>query len=130
MVPMRPTSSEFMADECGYRKPSACRLKRLSLNLLALAGLYIAPTGLPATTPTDPQDDATSPLSGSFRCPEELTSNEAKQAALRDFREAYMARFPKNSVRDMMLLRYRLLVAHSCVQTLKSMLMNVSPVSE
>jgi hypothetical protein len=43
---------------------------------------------------------------------------------------AYAGQFPNNNVRDMMLFRYRLLVAHSCVQTLKSMLAEVSPLSE
>ena len=119
-----------MADDCRYRKRCAARLKRLSLNLLVLAGLYIAPAGLPAATPTNFQDDVASPLFASFRCPEEFKSNEAKQAALREFMQAYAGRFPNNNIRDMMLFRYRLLVAHSCVQTLKSMLMDVSPVSE
>jgi hypothetical protein len=102
----------------------------LSLKLFVLAGLYIPPAGLPAAIPSNPQDDAASPLFGSFRCPEEFTSNEAKQAALRVFMQAYARRFPNNKIRDMMLFRYRLLVAHSCVQTLKSMLMDVTPLSE
>lgn len=67
---------------------------------------------------------------GSFQCPEVFSSNEAKQAALQEFTRAYAGQFPNNNVRDMMLFRYRLLVAHSCVQTLKSMLAAVSPLSE
>ena len=67
---------------------------------------------------------------GSFQCPEALTSNEAKQAALREFIRAYAGQFPNNNVRDMTLFRYRLLVAHSCIQTLKSMLAAIDPLSE
>ena len=57
-------------------------------------------------------------------------SNEEKQAALREFMQVYASQFPNNNVRDMMLFRHRLLVAHSCIQTLKSMLAAVSPLSE
>jgi hypothetical protein len=95
-----------------------------------LAVLYLAPAGLPAATPTNSQDDAASPLLGSFRCPEEFTSKEAKEAALREFMQAYAGRFPNNNIRDMMLFRYRLLVAHSCLQTLNYMFTHVSPTSE
>lgn len=127
---MRPGSSALMADDCRYRKRYGSRLKGFFLSLLVFAGLHIAPVESPAATPTNPQEDASSALSSSFRCPEELTSNDAKQTALREFVKAYSGRFPNKSIRDMMLFRYRLLVAHSCVQTLKSMLMHVSPDSE
>jgi hypothetical protein len=113
-----------MADN---RKVNAFRLEKLFLPLLVLAGSYnICPAGLPAGQ----QDDAASSLSRSFRCPEQLSSNEARQTALRDFIRIYANRFPNNNVRDMMLFRYRLLVTHSCIQTLKSMLTDVSPTSE
>jgi len=127
---MRSSCSGFIAGACRSREHCASRRKRLSLSLLVLAGLCVAPAGLPAATPTCSQDDANSPLFGSFRCPEEFTSNEAKQAAVRDFMQAYASRFPNNTVRDMLLFRYRLLVTHSCVQTLNYMLMHVSPDSE
>jgi hypothetical protein len=48
---------------------------------------------------------------------------------LHDFIQNYSVRFPNNNVRDMMLFRYRLLVAHSCIQTLNSMLTDVAPLS-
>jgi hypothetical protein len=95
-----------------------------------------ARTQTPQVTPaqqkgqTSPQNDADAELSSSFRCPEEYSSDEAKQAAVQEFMKAYAARFPNNNVRDMMLSRYRLLVAHSCNQTLNFMLTDVAPLSE
>jgi hypothetical protein len=97
---------------------------------LVLAGLSLAPSSLHATVPGILEDEATSALSRSFRCPEDYPSDEAKRAAVKGFMQAYAATFPNNNVRDMLLFRYRLLVAHSCVQTLKSMLADVSPLSE
>jgi hypothetical protein len=116
-----------MVDDCRCQRPSAFRLKRLLKYLFTLGGLCVAPVVLPAASP---QDDASGPQLGAFQCPEELSSNEAKQSALQGFTRAYAGRFPNNNVRDMMLFRYRLLVAHSCVQTLKSMLAAISPLSE
>lgn len=69
-------------------------------------------------------------LSKQFRCPEEYTSDDAKRSALQNFMRNYAAQFPNNNVRDMMLFRYRLLVAHSCIQTLNYTLTDVSPISE
>jgi len=66
----------------------------------------------------------------SFQCPEEYTSDAAKQAALKEFIQAYAQRFPRKNVRDMALFRYRLLVDHSCVQTLKSMLTDVGRITQ
>ena len=119
-----------MADDCRCQRPSAFRLKRLLRYLFTLGGLCVAPAILPAAAPASPQDGVSAPHWGSFQCPEELSSNEAKQSALQEFTRAYAGQFPNNTVRDMMLFRYRLLVAHSCVQTLKSMLAAVSPLSE
>jgi len=104
-------------------------MRILIISSLVAALLPFLSIDCPAATPAKPQD-AAAPLFRSFRCPEELPSNEAKEAALREFMQAYATQFPNHSIRDMTLLRYRILVAHSCVQTLKSMLMNVSPVSE
>ena len=83
-----------------------------------------------AMTPRMQEGEAASALSRSFQCPESYSSDEKKNAALREFMQAYTAAFPNNNVRDLMLFRYRLLVAHTCTQTLKSMLASVSPVSE
>lgn len=44
--------------------------------------------------------------------------------------QIYASRFPNNTVRDLRLFRYRLLVTHSCIQTLKYMVADVSPTSE
>ena len=75
-------------------------------------------------------DIVSSALSRSFQCPEDYASFEAKQTALQQFIQEYTKNFPNNNLRDMLLFRYRLLVAHSCVQTLNSMLADVSPLSE
>jgi hypothetical protein len=96
--------------------------------VFVLVGLAIASPRLLATG--TPQDASNSDLSSSFRCPEDYPSSEAKQAALKEFMRAYAAKFPDNNVRDLMVYRYRLLVAHSCIQALQSMLADVSPFSE
>lgn len=116
--------------DCGYRRFCGVPLMGFLLTALVLAGWNIDPSGSLAAPPAHPQEDAAPTLSRSFRCPEELTSNDAKQAALQEFMQSYTNRFPNNTVRDMMLFRYRLLVAHSCVQTLSLMLAYVSPVTE
>jgi hypothetical protein len=82
-----------------------------------------------ALSPADSQDTEVA-LSKSFRCPEEYPSDMAKKSALREFMQNYTAQFPNNNVRDMMLFRYRLLVDHSCIQSLNSMLSAVAPLSE
>jgi len=94
-----------------------------------LVGIALAPVAFAALPPQDSQDREAA-LSKSFRCPEEYLSDTAKKSALHDFMQNYAAQFPNNNVRDMMLFRYRLLVAHSCIQTLNSMLTGVAPVSE
>ena len=107
------------------------RLGDLShLTLLVLVGLFFTPSQLLAQLPGPSGDAATSDLSRSFKCPEDYSSEETKGSALRVFLQAYAAKFPANNVRDVMIFRYRLLVAHSCIQTLKSMLADVSPISE
>jgi hypothetical protein len=94
-----------------------------------LAGIALAPVALVALPPADSQDSEAA-LSKSFRCPEEYPSDRAKESALHEFMQNYTARFPNNTIRDMMLFRYRLLVEHSCIQTLNSMLTDVAPLSE
>lgn len=94
-----------------------------------LAGITLGSVGLVALGPAESQDrEAT--LSKSFRCPEEYPSETAKESAVHDFMKSYAAQFPNNNVRDLLLFRYRLLVAHSCIQTLNSMLVDVGPISE
>lgn len=68
------------------------------------------------------------------RCPAasivpRYSSDAAKRASLQEFIKSYTTRFPQKDVRDIMIARYRLLVAHSCIETLKSMLAHVAPVS-
>jgi hypothetical protein len=95
-----------------------------------MLALCVTPPVLWAAAQTSPQDAAAVARWRAFQCPEALTSNEAKESALREFMRAYAAENPNNSVRDMMSFRYRLLVAHACTQTLISMLATVSPLSE
>jgi len=83
---------------------------------------------LSAAIPATAQDPS-SRLSQSFRCPEEITSNKAKVESLQEFIQTYKAQFPNDTLRDLLLFRYKLLVAHSCIQTLNSMLVAVSPLS-
>ncbi len=64
-----------------------------------------------------------------FRCPEELKSSGSQKASLQEFIKSYTSRLPNYSTRDLMVVRYKLLVAHSCTQTLNSMLFAVSPLS-
>jgi hypothetical protein len=97
---------------------------------LVFMGFTLAPVLLVALPPANTTQDREATLSKSFRCPEEYPSDGAKRSALHEFMRNYAAQFPNNSVRNMMLLRYRLLVEHSCIQTLNSMLADVSPVSE
>lgn len=99
----------------------------LSLIIFVLPILCIRPATLAAQgNPGDHAADLSSP----FRCPEDYPSIQAKQSALRNFLQAYAARFPKATVHDLFLYRYRLLVAHSCHQTLQYMLGHVSPTTE
>jgi hypothetical protein len=112
-----------------HQKLHAFRLGRFPA-LIALAGVCKCPAGLPAVSSPDPQDNAASTLSRSFRRPEQIPSNEEKQTALREFMQAYGKAFPNNTVGDLRTFRYRLLVTHSCTQTLDFMLGNVSPTSE
>ena len=114
----------------GYRDRMHCaiRLVGLALNLLVPGALCLACSGLPAIAANF--QDIASPSFDSFRCPEDLTSDAAKQTALKEFAGEYATRFPNNTIRDMMSFRYRLLVAHSCVETLNSMFMDVNPLSE
>lgn len=127
---MPPGSLALKGHDCGHRRFCGVRWKGFLLTALVLAGCSIDRFRLLSAPPAHPQEDAAATLSRSFRCPEELTSNDAKQAALQEFMQSYTNRFPNNTVRDMMLFRYRLLVAHSCLQTLSLMLMHVSPVTE
>lgn len=107
---------------------SRCRWAVL-LGLAMGIVLASAPLSLSATPPGG-SNDSEGELSRSFRCPEEYSSDTAKQSALNTFIRNYNAQFPDNNVRDMVLFRYRLLVAHSCIQTLNSMLKGVGPISE
>jgi hypothetical protein len=102
-------------------------LKWLSLRLPLLMGICCADAALWAAPPLD---DAASRISNSFRCPEELRSQEAKEASLHEFMEAYRRDFPDKTVGDLMRFRYRLLVSHACTQTLAFMLEDVDPLSE
>jgi hypothetical protein len=95
-----------------------------------IAGLCLAPTSFVPPALGAAQDQSQAEISNSFHCPETYPSKEAKQAALMEFLQEYASKFPNNNVRDVMVFRYRLLVAHSCIQTLKSMLTNVGPTSE
>jgi hypothetical protein len=113
-----------------HRNPYAFRVKKLFQTVILLTGICICPAGLLAVISPDQEDEAASSLSRVFRCPEQFTSNDAKQAAVGEFIQIYARLFPNNNIRDMMLFRYRLLVTHSCIQTLKSMLTDVSPASE
>lgn len=115
---------------CGPSEKSFFASNIVCLSLIALVlGLSFAIRTYGAVNDTQ-SDDAASELSRSFRCPEDYPSEEAKRAALNDFIREYSAKFPNNNVRDMLLFRYHLLVTHSCIQTLKSMLANVSPLTE
>jgi hypothetical protein len=95
-----------------------------------LTGFFLSPSTLHAGVAGNAQDETPGRYFANFPCPEEYSSTQAKQAALQDFIRQYSIAFPDNNIRDMMLFRYRLLVAHSCIQTLKSMLSDVSPLSE
>ena len=64
-----------------------------------------------------------------FRCPEELTTEAARDAALSEFIEVYGRQFPRSTMGDMMTFRYRLLAAHSCTQALRALMATVSPLS-
>jgi hypothetical protein len=113
-------------------------LIKLALQPGSLVALFLftaaVPIGIaqpfPGPSSGGPQEDGVAALSSEFRCPEEYSSDNAKRAALQQFIKAYTARFPENNPRDLMIMRYRLLVAHSCIQTLKSMLTSVAPISE
>jgi hypothetical protein len=123
----------FMENKCLSRIaifPPGLTVKSCIFMALAFAGLSICTAGLFAATPVSQHEDSNSALFSSFRCPETYSSDEAKNAALLQFMQAYARRFPNNNVRDMMLYRYHLLVAHSCVQTLNSMLNDVGPLTE
>jgi hypothetical protein len=117
--------SEYEAFAADFRQKSLM----LSLIIFVLTALFIRPANLTAEG-GNPQDHNATDLSSSFRCPEDYPSIEAKQSALRDFMQAYAAKFPNNTVRDLLLYRYRLLVAHSCTQTLQYILAHVSPMTE
>lgn len=125
--------------------PTPALISRSRFVLLGLVGLaliagaiwYLSPSrsnrGLQQTQQThagNREDQNATDLARSFRCPEDYASIEAKQAALRDFLQGYAAKFPNNTARDAMLYRYRLLIAHSCSQTLQFMVTHVSPVTE
>jgi hypothetical protein len=103
---------------------------RLFLLLLWFSFGFTQPMRLIAATGDVQQDSAEASISSSFHCPEEYTSDAAKQKSLQDFLQQYGRQFPNNNVRDVMIFRYRLLVTHSCKQTLKSMLTNLSPITE
>ena len=76
------------------------------------------------------QEGASSNIAKSFRCPETYTSDGERNNAYRSFVSRYSEANPDSNVRDLMIFRYRLLVTHSCTQTLKQMLANVSPTTE
>ncbi len=71
-----------------------------------------------------------SDLSNSFQCPEIHSLTEAKQSAVTEFVQAYVAQYPNSTPRDIMLYRYRLLVGHSCFETLRSILAHINPTTE
>jgi hypothetical protein len=106
------------------------RAKSVSLQILLLTCIFLASSKAQSQTASIPQADDGSTLSKSFRCPEEFTTDDLKKAALKEFIRAYAAQYPNNNVRDLMIFRYRLLVAHSCVQTLKSMLKDIDPLGQ
>jgi hypothetical protein len=98
--------------------------------LFMISGLCLAPLFFVKPALGAVQDQSQAEISKSFHCPETYPSNEAKRAALMEFLQEYASKFPNSNVRDVMVFRYRLLVAHSCIQTLKSMLTNVGPTTE
>lgn len=103
----------------------------LSLTIFVFAALSIRPANLmAATSVVSPNQQNPDDISSSFQCPENYPSNAAKQTALSEFIREYAARFPHQTVHDMMVYRYHLLVSHSCVQTLRYMLAHVSPTAE
>jgi hypothetical protein len=94
------------------------------------AAVALAPVSAVAVAPTVQDSSAnTSALSRSFQCPESYPSDEARRLSLENFLKSYAAASPNNNTRDVMLFRYRLLVEHSCMLTLKSMLERVTPLS-
>jgi hypothetical protein len=120
-------------DNCVGRSHGAMATltKRLGLLLiLILTSTVSGPATVQALAQTAPQQDAEASLSRTFRCPETYSSDGAKKSAVRDFVQSYSAHFPTNNTRDLMLFRYHLLVAHSCIQTLNFMLTNVGPLDE
>ena len=117
----RPPNTVARFDRRGF-------LSALPLMLL-LGGSSITTLDLRASAAGVNDEEAASALSASFRCPEDYSSDEAKRAAVRVFTNGYVTRFPNNNIRDMMLFRHHLLVEHTCVQTLKSILAHVSPLS-
>ncbi len=121
---------EHSGISCISRTPSRFSARAIVLSLMALTGLLASSATSRAATPAGSQDDAAAQLSRSFRCPEDYSSDSEKKAALHEFMQAYAARFPNNNARDLLLFRYRLLVTHSCVQALNSMLADVGPISE
>jgi hypothetical protein len=92
-------------------------------------------TTLSRSTTTQPQAKSSTAsnaddISESFRCPETLSSTSEKEAALRKFMETYQRLHPEKTVRDLMVDRYRLLVSHSCRQTLEHMTSHITPTTE
>lgn len=111
-------------------------LARLMLRLCLLFTIGVSvlcPRGVRALSATSPSRqvlDPASTLSRQFRCPEQYSSDSQRRAAVLEFIREYMMKCPENNSRDLIIMRYRLLVAHSCIQTLKTMLTNVGPMSE
>lgn len=63
-------------------------------------------------------DPALGELDRGFACPESLSSDDARFAALRRFVDAYKAARPQSTPGDMLLFRRTLLEKHACRRTL------------
>jgi len=66
-------------------------------------------------------------LSSSFICPEDLSVHDLPDVYAK-FISDYQKLYPNSTVAQMMTYRFRLLVSHSCNQSLENQLQNVDPV--
>ena len=112
----------------GSLSMSATPCIRRLLALLLLTS-FLTQTGRPAKAQTTPAQQHEQ-QNEAFVCPETLPSDAARKAAVGDFVRGYAQQHPNNTVREAMIARYRLLTEHSCLQTLKSMLTSVIPLTQ
>jgi hypothetical protein len=84
-------------------------------------------TALPVVAQNPPASAPLAAIASSFRCPEELPSDEARKEAVDSFTRQYAAAFPGKTVADLSQFRYQLLVSHHCTQTLANIRTSVSP---